>query len=131
VRTFRDWNDPASGYFEMDRVAHCGKSTAGSYVHSLDLTDLAFGWTETRAMIVREQTLVIETVGEIRTQLPFPMRGLDVDNDSAFMLKAGRGVVLFLLGRIDSSPGRCSGGAAKGASFRPCRPTLQRRLAFR
>jgi len=84
VRTLGDWNDPAPGYFEMDRVAHCGKSTAGSHVHSLDRTDLASGWTETRAMMVREQTLVMETVGEIRTQLPFPMRGLDVDNDSAF-----------------------------------------------
>jgi len=72
VRTLGDWNDPAPGYFEMDRVAHCGTSPAGSYVHSLDLKDIASGWTETRAMMVREQTLVIETVGEIRTQLPFP-----------------------------------------------------------
>jgi len=85
VRTFGDWNDPGPGYFEMDMVAHCGKSTAGSYVHSLNLTDIASGWTEPMAMIVREQTLVIETVSEIRSKLPFAMRGLDVDNDSAFI----------------------------------------------
>jgi len=41
VRTFGDWNDPPPGYFEMDMVAHCGKSTAGSHVHSLVLTDIA------------------------------------------------------------------------------------------
>ncbi len=85
VRTFGDWNDPPPGYFEMDMVAHCGKSMAGSHVHSLVLTDIASGWTEAVAMIVREQTLVIESVGEVRTKLPFGMRGLDVDNDSAFI----------------------------------------------
>jgi hypothetical protein len=73
------------GYFEMDMVVHCGKSTVGSYVHSLVLTDIASGWTEAIAMVVREQTLVTESVSEIRTKLPFPVRGLDVDNDSAFI----------------------------------------------
>jgi hypothetical protein len=36
-------------------------------------------------MVVREQRLVTESVREIRTKLPFPVRGLDVDNDSAFI----------------------------------------------
>ena len=85
VRTFGDWHDPAPGYFEMDMVAHCGESVAGSHVHSLVLTDIATGWTEAVAMIVREQTLVIESAEEVRTRLPFAMRGLDVDNDSAFI----------------------------------------------
>lgn len=85
VRTFGDWHDPAPGFFEMDMVVHCGKSTVGSYVHSLVLTDIASGWTEAIAMVVREQTLVTESVGEIRVKVPFPMLGLDVDNDSAFI----------------------------------------------
>jgi hypothetical protein len=85
VRTFGDWNDPAPGFFEMDMVVHCGKSTVGSYVHSLVLTDIASGWTEAVAMVVREQTLVTESVSAVRTKLPFTMRGLDVDNDSAFI----------------------------------------------
>jgi hypothetical protein len=85
VRTFGDWNDPAPGYFEMDLVAHCGKSVAGSYLHSLVLTDIASGWTECAAMVVREQTLVIRTIEKLRVKLPVPMLGLDVDNDSAFI----------------------------------------------
>jgi hypothetical protein len=36
-------------------------------------------------MVVREQTLVTESVSEIRMKLPFPVRGLDVDNDGAFI----------------------------------------------
>jgi hypothetical protein len=51
----------------------------------LVLTDIASGWTEAAAMVVREQVLVTETVQGIRARLPFPMLGLDVDNDSAFI----------------------------------------------
>jgi hypothetical protein len=85
VRTFNDWNDPPPGFFEMDMVAHCGKSVAGSHAHSLVLTDIASGWTEAAAMVVREQTLITVTVEEIRVKLSFAMLGLDVDNDSAFI----------------------------------------------
>jgi hypothetical protein len=85
VRTYEDWNDPPPGYFEMDMVAHCGRSVAGNHVHSLVLTDIASGWTEAAAMVVREQTLVTLTADEIRRKLPFPMLGLDVDNDGAFI----------------------------------------------
>ncbi len=85
VRTFADWNDPPPGFFEMDMVAHCGKSVAGRHVHSLVLTDIASAWTVAAAMVVREQTLVTVTVEDIRKRLPFPLLGLDVDNDSAFI----------------------------------------------
>jgi hypothetical protein len=100
VRTFADWNDPPPGFFEMDMVAHCGKSVAGSHVHSLVLTDIASGWTVAAAMVVREQTLVTVTVEDIRAHLPFPLLGLDVDNDSAFINETlvnyckDRGIVL-------------------------------------
>jgi hypothetical protein len=69
----------------MDMVAHCGKSVAGSHVHSLVLTDIASAWTVAAAMVVREQTLVKVTVENIRKLLPFPLLGLDVDNDGAFI----------------------------------------------
>jgi hypothetical protein len=85
VRTFGDWHDPAPGYFEMDLVAHCGKSVVGSYAHSLVLTDIASGWTECAALVMREQTLVVQTLEQLRAKLPVPLRGLDVDNDSAFI----------------------------------------------
>ena len=88
VRTFNDWNNPPPGFFEMDMVAHCGKSVAGSHVHSLVLTDIASGWTEASALVVREQTLITIKADEVRARLPFPMLGLDVDNDSAFINEA-------------------------------------------
>jgi hypothetical protein len=54
-------------------------------VHSLTLTDIHSGWTECAALVIREQTLAVEGISLIRHQLPFALRGLDTDNDSAFM----------------------------------------------
>jgi hypothetical protein len=85
MRTFADWNDPAPGSMEMDLVAHCGEVNRGSYVHSLALTDIASGWTEAAPIVVREGSLVVETLERIRASLPFALRALDVDNGSEFV----------------------------------------------
>ena len=85
MRTFADWNDPAPGSMEMDLVAHCGSVNRGSYVHSLVLTDIASGWTEAAPIVVREGSLVVETLERIRAGLPFALRALDVDNGSEFV----------------------------------------------
>jgi hypothetical protein len=85
MRTFADWNEPLPGSMEMDLVAHCGEVNRGSYVHSLALTDIASGWTEAAPIVVREGTLVVETLERIRVGLPFALRALDVDNGSEFV----------------------------------------------
>jgi hypothetical protein len=85
MRTFADWNEPPPGSMEMDLVAHCGPVNRGSYVNSLVLTDIASGWTEAAPIIVREGSLVVETLERIREGLPFAMRALDVDNGSEFV----------------------------------------------
>ena len=54
-------------------------------MQTLVLTDIATGWTECAPLLVREQRLLTEVLGEIRKLLPFPLLGLDTDNDSAFM----------------------------------------------
>ncbi|HJZ17358.1 MAG TPA: transposase family protein [Stellaceae bacterium] len=85
VRTFDDWGEPPPGYCEADLVEHCGGEHEGSFAHSLTLTDIHSGWTECAALVVREQTLVVEGISLIRRQLPFALRGLDTDNDSVFI----------------------------------------------
>jgi hypothetical protein len=85
VRTFSDWHDPPPGFVEADLVAHSGPVTNGSFVQTLVVTDIASGWTELAPVLVREQTLLVEVLGEIRRRLPFPLLGFDVDNDSVFM----------------------------------------------
>jgi hypothetical protein len=85
VRTFSDWNDPAPGFIEADLVSHSGPVASGSFVQTLVLTDIATGWTDFAPLLVREQHLLVEVLGEIRRRLPFPLLGFDVDNDSVFM----------------------------------------------
>ena len=88
VRTFADWHDPPPGYLEGDLVAHCGESAEGSFVQTLVLTDIATGWTECLPLVVREGTLVIDALGQARALFPFPLKGVDFDNDTVFMNEA-------------------------------------------
>jgi hypothetical protein len=85
VRTFDGWDDPAPGFMEADLVAHSGPTAEGSFVQTLTLTDIATGWTECAPLLVREQTVLIAVLSEVRKRMPFPLLGFDTDNDSVFI----------------------------------------------
>jgi hypothetical protein len=85
VRTFADWNEPLPGFMEADLVSHGGENVAGSFVHTLTLTDIATGWTECVALAVREGALIVEALTRLRTTMPFPLRVFDTDNGSEFV----------------------------------------------
>jgi hypothetical protein len=85
VRTFDDWNDPPPGFCEVDLVAHGGMSVTGAFIQTLTMVDVATGWTECFPLLVREGTLVVQAIKRAQTLFPWPIRGLDFDNDSAFM----------------------------------------------
>jgi hypothetical protein len=85
IKTFQDWQDPAPGYLEIDFVVHGGGSMSGEFIHSLVVTDVCSGWIEAVPLIVREQSLVVEGLKRIRDQMPVAMRGIDSDNDGAFI----------------------------------------------
>ena len=85
VRTFADWNDPPPGFMEADLVCHGGENVAGSFAHTLVLTDIASGWTECVALAVREGAIIVEALTRVRTTMPFPLLGFDTDNGSEFI----------------------------------------------
>jgi len=85
VRTFSDWNDPPPGYLEIEFVEHNGGSTAGAYIYSLVAIDVCSGWVESVPLLARSQDLVVEALEVISRQLPFPILGIDSDNDGAFI----------------------------------------------
>ena len=85
VRTFADWHDPEPGFLEVDLVVHCGESMAGSFASTLVLTDIASGWIECIALLVREGSLIVDALERLRVTLPFPLRGIDTDNGSEFI----------------------------------------------
>src|SRR3954462_15070597 len=71
VRTFDGWDNPAPGFVEADLVSHSGPVAKGSFVQTLVLTDIATGWTECAPLLVREQRLLTEVLGEMRKLLLF------------------------------------------------------------
>ena len=85
VRTFADWHAPPPGFLEIDLVVHHGGSLWGSMIHSLVATDICTGWTEAVPLLAREQSLVVAGLEAIGRQLPFPVKGIDSDNDSVFI----------------------------------------------
>ena len=85
VHTFNDWKDPVPGFCEVDMVAHGGTSVAGSFNQTLTMVDVATGWTECLPLVTRDGALVIEAIKRAQSLFPWLLRGVDFDNDSAFM----------------------------------------------
>ncbi len=85
IRTFNDWNNPVPGFCEVDMVAHGGTSVAGSFIQTLTMVDVATGWTECLPLLTREGSLVVEAITRAQSLFPWLLRGVDFDNDSAFM----------------------------------------------
>ena len=85
VRTYNDWDWPPPGFLEIDLVAHCGGPLSGSFIHSLVATDTCTGWAEAVPFLAKEQSLVVAGLDAIGQRLPFPLRGIDSDNDGAFI----------------------------------------------
>jgi len=80
-----DWDLEQVGYLEMDLVLHCGASTAGEYAHSLSTLEIGSTWWEAEAVMGRAQERIFQAIKDIRARTPFVWRGIDSDNDTAFI----------------------------------------------
>lgn len=79
------WDETIPGFLEVDTVAHCGTTTEGSYVFSINCVDIATGWTEQRAIWGKGAQGTLEAIKDIEETLPFPIKGFDCDNGSEFL----------------------------------------------
>jgi hypothetical protein len=78
------WEISAPGSFETDLVHHCGSVAAGDYVHTLQLIDIATGWSERVAVFGRGQVAMVEAFQQVQARLPFSIKHLHPDNGSEF-----------------------------------------------
>lgn len=78
------WATATPGTFEADLVHHCGSVAAGEYVHTLQLVDIATGWSERVAVLGRSQAAMVEGFRRVQGRLPFPITHLHPDNGSEF-----------------------------------------------
>jgi hypothetical protein len=79
------WNEQQPGHFEVDAVHHCGISSAGHYVHTIQMVDVATGWTEQVATLGRSYRAMEDGFRRILARLPFPVLEIHPDNGSEFL----------------------------------------------
>ena len=79
------WDETRPGFLEADTVAHCGGSTDGIYVNTIDFVDIATCWTEQRAVWGKGESGVLKQIDDVEKSLPFTLLGFDTDNGSEFL----------------------------------------------
>lgn len=85
VKTFAEWDNTIPGFLQIDLVAHCGMSTGGEYINTLNMVDVATGWCITTAFMGRSERFCTTAIDEVTPNLPFPILGIDSDNGSEFI----------------------------------------------
>jgi hypothetical protein len=85
VRVHWPHHDRKAGFFEADTVHHCAESAAGEYCLTLTVTDVGSGWVQMHALLNKAMRWILEGLGHIRSELPFPLQGIDSDSGSEFI----------------------------------------------
>ena len=79
------WDVDEPGHFEVDLVHHCGDSASGEYASTLQMIDIATGWSERVAVLGRSYLVMKDAFRRILARLPFPVREIHPDNGSEFL----------------------------------------------
>ncbi len=78
------WNTKEPGHFETDLVHHGGESAAGEYGHTLQLIDVATGWSERVMLVGRGYQAMERAFTQVLERLPFAVKELHPDNGTEF-----------------------------------------------
>jgi hypothetical protein len=79
------WDEKQPGHFEVDTVHHCGQASVGEYVHTVQMIDVATGWSERVATMGRSQREMEVGFKRIDARLPIRIIQLHFDNGSEFL----------------------------------------------
>jgi len=75
----------AAGHLELDLVLHCGSSTAGEYMSTLQMIDVATGWSGRRAILGRSHLVIEDAFLVLFGRFPFCVKEVHPDNGSEFL----------------------------------------------
>ena len=78
------WDTAEPGHFETDLVHHGGESAAGEYGHTVQLIDVATGWSERVMILGRGYQAMAAAFTQVIERLPFPVKELHPDNGTEF-----------------------------------------------
>ena len=79
------WDIRNPGHFETDLVHHCGPAASGEYACTLQMIDVASGWSERWAVLGRSYLVMEDAFLRILHRLPFPVLQIHPDNGSEFL----------------------------------------------
>jgi hypothetical protein len=78
------WDTKEPGHFETDLVHHGGESTVGEYGYTLQLIDVATGWSERVMLLGRGQQAMEKAFKQVLERLPFAIKELHPDTGTEF-----------------------------------------------
>ena len=79
------WHETEPGHFEVDMVHHCGPTSTGQFVHTLQMIDVTSGWSERVATLGRSYLVMADGFERILSRLPFAVLEIHTDNGSEFL----------------------------------------------
>jgi hypothetical protein len=89
IRTFYTSEERKKpGFWQTDTVHHCGQVASGQYLHTLTVTDIAFGWIELRSLLNNAQKWTFEALSDIKKTVLLPVIEFHPDNGSEFINNA-------------------------------------------
>ncbi|MDQ6645312.1 MAG: integrase, partial [Chloroflexota bacterium] len=78
------WDTKEPGHCEVDLVFHSGESVAGEFGHTIQMVDVATGWSERVAVMGRGQRAMEAGFEHILGRVPFALVELHPDNGTEF-----------------------------------------------
>ena len=78
------WDERQPGHFEADLVYHSGPIPSGEHMHTVQLIDVATGWSERVAVLGRSYLVMRDAFEHIIHRLPFAIVEIHPDNGSEF-----------------------------------------------
>jgi hypothetical protein len=79
------WDVRIPGLLETDLVHHCGPTASGEYMCTLQMIDVATGWSERFAVLGRSYLVMSHAFLVILHRLPFRVLEIHPDNGSEFL----------------------------------------------
>ena len=79
------WDDAPIGTEQLDTVAHCGDTTAGDYVFTVNAADIPTLWGSRRAQWNKGQEATVKSLEAMDEETPFPIIERHPDSGSEFI----------------------------------------------
>lgn len=79
------WSEAPVGTMQIDTVAHCGNSQAGSFVFTVNATDVPTLWGVRKAQMNKGQYETVRSMEKMEYGIPFPVVEWHPDSGSEFI----------------------------------------------